>query len=138
MRSLGTLTIPVLASVPSGGQAGQVVMVNGRLYRYYGNAWGEVAPTGTTGMPFAVKETEIEFLMPVMDQKFTVVDTSVSVASRIVVTQSGIAATGRAEDENEFDPILFAASPGNGVFTLYAHALSGPVRGRYRVNYVVG
>lgn len=101
---------------------------------------GNVATVNVTGSGSStVTEIEIDFgSSPTRTKKFTVVDAGVSASSKLVITQSGHAATGRQADENEMDPILFSGTPASGQFTLIANALTGPVAGKYRANYVVG
>jgi len=101
---------------------------------------GNVAVISVTGGgSTTITEIEIDFgTSPTRTKTFTVTDASVSTSSKIVVSQSGHAATGRQSDENEMDPILFSGTPGSGQFTLIANALTGPVAGKYRANYMVG
>ncbi len=88
---------------------------------------------------FSITEIEIDFgTSPTRTKTFTVTDAGVTTSSKLIITQSGHAATGRQADENEMDPILFSGTPGSGQFTLIANALEGPVAGKYRVEYVVG
>ncbi len=75
---------------------------------------------------------------PVRTKTFTVTDATVTTSSRLMITQSGTAATGRQADENEMDAILFSGVPGSGQFTLIANTFTGPVTGLYNVNYIVG
>lgn len=102
---------------------------------------GNVATISVSGGGGSATITQIEVdfgTAPVRTKTFTVTDASVSTTSHLVVTQSGTAATGRQADENEMDPILFSGTPGSGQFTLIANALTGPVSGKYKVNYMVG
>jgi hypothetical protein len=85
---------------------------------------------------FTVTEIEVDFgSSPTRTKTFTVVDAGITASSKLIITQSGHAATGRQADENEMDPILFSGTPGSGQFILIANALTGPVAGKYRVNY---
>jgi hypothetical protein len=69
---------------------------------------------------------------------FTITNASVTTSSKIMVVQSGAAATGRQSDENEMDPLIFSAVAGTGQFTLYANSTSGPVYGLYNIYYMLG
>lgn len=93
----------------------------------------------TSGGSSSITEVEVDFgTSPTRTKTFVVVDASVSTGSKLVISQSGHAATGRQADENEMDPIIFSGTPGSGQFTLIANALVGPVAGKYRANYTVG
>jgi hypothetical protein len=87
---------------------------------------------------FGITPTEIEIdfgSAPSFGQAFTITDANISANSLIMAAQSGEAATGRNQDENEMDNIGFSAAPGVGQFTLYATPMWGPVTGKYKVNY---
>lgn len=102
---------------------------------------GNVATISVTGGGGSATITEIEIdfgLLPTRTKTFTVIDGYVTIFSKLMINQSGHAATGRQADENEMDPILFSGTPGTGQFILIANALTGPVTGKYRVNYTVG
>lgn len=88
--------------------------------------------------PAAPVEIEVDFgTAPVYDKAFTVVDATVSAASKILVSESGKAATGRVAGDAAFDSIAAAALPGSGQFTLYCTANPGPVVGRRILQYQV-
>lgn len=101
---------------------------------------GNVATVNITGGGSAsVTQIEVDFgTVPTRTKTFTITDASVSATSKIMIVQSGTAATGRHADENEMDPILFSGTPASGQFTLIANALTGPVAGKYKVLYIVG
>jgi len=87
----------------------------------------------------SVIEVEIDFGgAAVQSKRFTIANAGVLATSKIVVDQSGKAATGRAADENEMDFLHLRAVPGAGSFTLFAACLTGRVSGKYKVNYLVG
>lgn len=91
---------------------------------------------GGSSAAAAIKQVEIDFgAMATNAQRFVVTDPDIQPTTRIVVSQSGEAATGKTADENELDVLLLRASPGAGAFTLYVNALHGFLVGRYRVNY---
>ena len=84
-------------------------------------------------------ETEVDFgSVPRMQFAFTITDGAVSSSSKIIVSHSGKAATGRQSDENELDQLICNANPGTGTFTLNCGAHPGPVTGKYKVVYTVG
>lgn len=86
-----------------------------------------------------LKQTEIDFgTTPVHSKQFTIVDTDVISTTIIYVAQAGDAATGKSQDENDMDIIIFRAVPGSGQFTVYAQSLTGPVVGAYKINYAIG
>lgn len=85
------------------------------------------------------KETEIDFGQHALAEKvFTIVDAGVTTESLISVFHSGKAATGKDQDENEMDKLLFCAVAGNGGFTLYAQCFPNVVEGKFKINYLVG
>jgi hypothetical protein len=86
-----------------------------------------------------ITEIEIDFAGPAVRQKrFTITDAAIVPTSKITVSQSGRAATGRAADENEMDQLVFAAIPQTGTFILIASSQTGRVAGKYKANYMVG
>lgn len=64
-------------------------------------------------------------------------DPRVSVASSILMVQSGAAPTGKSADENEMDAFVCRCLPGAGSFTAYIDSAFGPVRDKFKFNYVV-
>lgn len=100
------------------------------------NTWAN--PGGGPG-GVTVTEVEVDFGYPPMRSKrFTVVDAGVSASSKIVVTQSGNAPTGKGEGESELDQVLFTAVPGTGQFTLIGAVIDGKVGGTVKAQYLVG
>ena len=87
-----------------------------------------------------VKEVEIDFGIPVTRNKtFTIVDADVTPTSLLLANQSAKAATGKPQDENEAESILFKAVAGSGQFTLYAQVLNNSlVSGKFNVTYMIG
>lgn len=84
-----------------------------------------------------VTEIEIDFgTSPTRSKRFTITDAGVSGTSKILVSPSGNIATGRGQDDWEWDTIQFAAKPNTGNFTLYAHA-TGRVGGRRKIFYTI-
>jgi hypothetical protein len=87
-----------------------------------------------------LKEVEVDFGIPVVRNKtFTIVDADVTPSSLILANQSAKAATGKTQDENEAESILFKAVAGTGQFTLYAQVLNNSlVSGKFNVTYLIG
>lgn len=86
----------------------------------------------------SITKVELDFgATPVDSIQFTVVDAAVSTSSKIIIVQSGEAATGRDADENEMDPIHVSAKPETGQFKVLAHSLKGRVTGKFKFNYQV-
>jgi len=125
-----------------GVQQGAVNTVN------YSGAGVTVAVTGgvaTVTIPgggvgtVTITEVEVDVgTIPVYETHATVVDASVTGTSKIIVTQSGAAPTGRQADENEMDGITANATPGAGSFVLQLNARPGPISGKYKFNYLLG
>lgn len=90
------------------------------------------APTASV----AISVAEIDFGT---DAKFvakaTITDAAITATSKIIITQAGIAATGRQADENEMDDISCNALPATGSFTLRCHATNSPTHGKFNVWY---
>jgi len=85
----------------------------------------------------SLTEAEIDFgSTPTRSKKFTVIDGSVTGASKITVMPSGNVGTGRVGDDWEWDSIAFAAVAGSGSFTVSAFA-SGRIMGNRKIYYSV-
>lgn len=84
-------------------------------------------------------EVEIDFGSgtPKFDAQFTVTDAEVSGTSKIIVMESGKAATGRVSGDAQWDQLQLSAEPGTGNFTLYVLAIPGPVVGKRKIQYQV-
>ncbi len=95
-------------------------------------------PGTVAGGGNSLKSVEIDFgSVPTRYRTFTVIDASVSPTSKIMVTQSGQAATGGQADDAEMDPILLSARAGSGQLVIAARTLDGVVTGKYVANYQV-
>lgn len=92
-----------------------------------------------TGSGATATEVEVDFgASPIVEKKFTVSDGSVTGTSKIVVSMSASAPTGKSEDDNELDPVFFqAGNPGSGSFDLIGRALCGPIVGKVKAVYMV-
>jgi len=87
------------------------------------------------------KEVEVDFgTTPTRVKTFTTTDDdAVASSTKIIMTQSAIAATGRSADENEMDRFAFATRwVSTTSFETLATAVDGPVVGLYRFAYVIG
>jgi hypothetical protein len=107
---------------------------DGNTYGRNNGAWTVISAGSVSAT-----EYEVDFgLKPVYSKSFTIIDASVGVGSKIMITACGKAPTGLTADEWEFDMIQWAAEPGSGSFTLRAIALPGPVSGKRKINYILG
>lgn len=105
------------------------------LRRVPGGLAEAVPPAGAA----AVTEIELDFGSPaVRSRTFTVADAAVNAASRIVMTQSGKTATGKSGGEAAFDAVICVCAPGAGAMTVEAFAVTGPVSGKMKFNYLIG
>jgi hypothetical protein len=92
----------------------------------------------------SVQAAEVELDFGEQDKDYEVFEFpsvfELSTSARILMTPSGRAATGRDEDENEFDTFSCAARPfqdGGWHIRAYVHSLRGVVVGPYRFTYTV-
>lgn len=91
------------------------------------------------GSDVEIKEAEIDLGdLAVRAAVVTVTDVDVSPTSKLLVTHSGKAATGRDEDENEADSLICKPVAGTGEFTLYVSGHPGVVKGKYVISYLIG
>lgn len=104
------------------------------------NSGGVVTCTVSAGGAITVTEAEVDFgtAFGYYGKTFTVTDAAVSATSKILITQSGNAPTGRQADENDMDALSCNATPGTGSFTLNCTAVPGPVAGKYKIFYTIG
>lgn len=94
-------------------------------------------PPGGQGA-FAITEVEVDLSYPPIRTKtFTIVDAAVSTGSKIMASQSGNAPTGKNADDNEMDPFMCSATPGNGQFTLILSGIEGRIAGPFKVLYTL-
>jgi hypothetical protein len=102
------------------------------------NALIDFAATPATGGA-TWTEVDIDFgASPVYAATFTITDAAIAAASKVQVLPCGKAATGRTADDWAWDGASFAALPGVGAATCYAHFLPGPIVGKRKVQYSVG
>lgn len=84
------------------------------------------------------KEVEIDFgSTPTRRVSVVIPDDDAKDISRVVVSQSGNAPTGKSADESEMDRLAFAVLPADGSFTLEAVALEGAVVGNFKAMYII-
>lgn len=85
----------------------------------------------------SITEVEIDLgSTPKKSFNLTVTDAAISPTSKVIVSASGNAATGRGLDDWEWDCADFAAKPAAGSMTLYAR-FTGHVSGKRKINYMV-
>lgn len=86
-----------------------------------------------------VAQVEIDFgSMPTYGGVFVVTISGMIAGKKIMVTQAADAVNGRAQDENEVDALILRGVAGDGVATIYANSLLGPVSGKYKINVLFG
>jgi len=116
-------------TVPGGGTTGHVLTKDASGY-----SWQAASSGGATWT-----EVEVDFgASPVYGATFTITDATISATSKVQVLPCGKAAAGRTADDWAWDGASFAADPGAGSATCYAHFLPGPIVGRRKVQYSVG
>lgn len=94
------------------------------------------APPGGAGASWT--EVEVDFgTKPVKDALFTITDAAIGPTSKLVIAESGKAATGRAAGDAQWDSIACSALSGTGSATVYAMAHPGPVVGKRTLHYCV-
>lgn len=98
----------------------------------------DVTIAATVAASVTVTQTEIDFGASLISYKeFTITDAAVSATSKIIVQMAYVAPTGKDLDEVEADRFYFLAAPGTGDFVLYAECLTGRVKGKFKINYMV-
>ena len=120
--------------VPAGGTTGQALVKNSNTS--YDFTWQTISGGG--GGSASMTEIEVDFgATPVAAKTLTITNAAVTASSKIIVSQSGAAPTGKSADENEMDFILANATPASGQFTLRLHSMFGRVRDKFKFNYMV-
>jgi len=95
--------------------------------------------SGGGGGPATITEVEVDVgTLPVYETSVSVTDATVSGTSKVLIVQSGAAATGRQADENEMDGLDVSATPAAGSFTARICAKPGPITGKFKLLYMVG
>jgi hypothetical protein len=86
-----------------------------------------------------ITETEVDFgSVATRSKSFTIIDAGVNTNSKILASQSMDAATGKSQDENEMDALQCRCAAHSGQFILYVDSLFGPIRDKFKINYIVG
>jgi hypothetical protein len=100
---------------------------------------GPAGPAGAAGAGATWTEAEVDFgSTPVYDVLFTLTDAAITSSGvKVIILQSGKAATGRADGDAAWDEIDYAASPGTGSAQVWAKATPGPVVGKRKYQYQV-
>lgn len=97
-----------------------------------------VTISGGGGGSFAMTEVEVDFgSTPRFDAQFSIADGTVAPSSKVLIQESGKAATGRVTGDSQWDSIDVAALPAAGSFIAYCRADPGPVVGRRLLQYAV-
>ena len=86
-----------------------------------------------------VTEVEIDFgTTPVTSKVFAITDARAVTTHKIVAAQSYAAPTGKTAADNEWDALVLAAYVAvDGTISLVAHAITGPVVGKFKINYLL-
>ena len=111
-----------------------------KMFDRVGGAWVERGDASNTGGGGATPPTEIEVNVsypPIRTKTFTIVAAAVTTGSKILAYQSGNAPTGKNADDNEMDPFICSATPGNGQFTLILSGIEGMIAGPFKVLYTL-
>lgn len=117
--------------------SGSVVLVAGpNITINSGSGIISISGTSTT---FSIKQTEIDFTTTASrSSKFQIIDSSVSPSSNIIANQAMTAPSGKSQDENEMDYLICRCVSTTGSFTLFINSTEGPVRDKFKINYVIG
>lgn len=92
-----------------------------------------------SGGAATIYETEIDLgVIPVKSKTFSILDAGILPGMKILVSQSGNAATGRFADENEMTILSARAFAKTGAFDLYVNCLNGTALGKFKFNYMLG
>lgn len=122
------------------GVAPNTYVVYGWIYTDTGVWEAMNVPSGVFGgAGSSVTEVEIDFgSQPVYTAEFTITDAGIAATSKVTVSPSGKAATGRTADDWAWDGATFAANPGTGSATCYAVFTPGPIVGKRKLQYSIG
>jgi hypothetical protein len=105
---------------------------------------GERGPAGAPGAPGAggsVTATQVEIdvgATPVDDATVNTVDAAITTSSKIIFALSGIAPTGKDEDELGMDALMIVPLPRAGSIDWYIRGLEGYIHDKFKLEYVVG
>lgn len=95
-----------------------------------------IAAAGGAGANWTTYELDFGSAAKFVDVE-TVTDAAVSASSKIMVLQSGLAATGRQADENEMDELTCRGIPASGQFSLLCSCARSVTHGKFKVAYTV-
>lgn len=113
--------------------SGAVPASSGGAFKYLraDGSWTEPVSSAIT--------VELDFgTVGMRDKAFTVTDSNVTSAKKIIFWHTAIAATGKSVDENEMDTFVCRCVPGAGSFVVYISSLFGPVVNKFKFEYLVG
>ena len=74
---------------------------------------------------------------PIYSTTAYITDSDITHFSYIVALQSGSSPSGKSADENEMDTLVFSCESRDGGFILNAKSITGPVVGKFNVNYII-
>lgn len=84
-------------------------------------------------------QTEVDLGdLPVSESSFTVVNSIVTISSKITGSVAYETPTGKDLDEVEMDAIDLKFGPGNGQLTILIKGLEGYLHNKFKINYSIG
>ena len=100
---------------------------------------GIQGPAGGGGGGGSYTEVELDFgTTPAWDATFTVTDaTVINSTYKVMISESGKAATGRVAGDSQWDSVAVTALPGAGNFIAYCTIQPGPIVGKRKFLYQV-
>ena len=139
MATLITKKSSTPSAVPVAGdlQVGELAVntADGKLFtKHTDNSIKEIG-SGGTGSSWTRYEINLGS-QPRSDFKFTITDAAIGTSSKISIVADGKPATGRGQDDWQWDTASFAANPGSGSCVVYAR-FDGRVKGLRNILYQV-
>lgn len=138
MPTLITKKSSTPSAVPTAGdlQVGELAVntADGKLYtKHTDNSIKQIGGTG--GSSWIRLEIDLGS-MPRRDLKFTITDAGISPSSKVIVVPDGKPATGRGQDDWQWDTASFAVNPSSGSCVVYTR-FDGKVKGLRNILYQV-
>ena len=91
-----------------------------------------------TGGSVSGTQVEIDFgALGLSEKSFTIIDSNVTVGSKIIGNLAYVAPTGKDLDELDMDAIDLKFAPGAGQFTMQVKGLEGYLADKFVINYLV-